>query len=156
MSDTKKLPATPAEIAERVDYIYNIMARGEWEPGKSGKPLAIEWGISIPRVEQLASEAWRRVARDANNPDIIRPEISAILRKNLHKADKQGSFNAIAKLADTYSKIIGARAPERHEHAVIIAQFEHLDTQGRIAWIDDRIKMLEEAKALLLEKALEE
>lgn len=150
MSD-KKLPATSQEVAERVDTIADVMRHGEWKRGVTGQLYADKWGISLKRVEEHAAEAWRRVCREANNPDNMRPEIAGILRKNLNKADDKGNFSAIAALADTYSKVIGARAPDRHEHAVVVAQFDQLTKSGKVQWIQERINQLEEAKRALLE-----
>ena len=83
----------------------------------------------------------------------MQPEIAGILRKNLHKADSAGNFRAIASLAETYTKVIGARAPERHEHAVIIAQFDSLNREGKIEWIDKRISKLQEARQTLIDSS---
>jgi hypothetical protein len=160
MSDSKKprvnpqgTPfATPDLTAERVNAIAEMMREGLWLRGKSGQEYADIWQISKMRVEQLAAEAWRRVCAESDNPDAMRPEISGILRQNLMRADKVMNFRAIASLAETYTKVIGARAPERHEHAVIIAQFDSLDKKGKLEWIQARIDKLTEAKAALLEE----
>lgn len=102
-----------------------------------------------------AAEAWRRVCQEANDPEMMRPEIAGILRRNLALADTTANFRAIAQLADTWTKIIGARAPSRHEHAVVIAQFDALDERGKIERIDQVIEKLQEAKrALLSAKAI--
>ena len=148
MSDKKY--ASQAETAARVDEIYEMMRMGEWNRGKSGIDFAAKHGISESRVKQLAAEAWRRVSKEADSPDEMRPEISGILRTNLAKADRVSNFRAIASLAETWSKIIGARAPERHEHAVVVAQFDALTQEGKIKWIEDRIAKLQEAKQALL------
>lgn len=143
--------ATPDITATRVDEIYHIMRMGEWIRSKSAVVFAAQWGISRERVEQLSAEAWRRVCHESNDPEEMRPEIAAILRTNLMRADEVRNFRAIASLAETYTKVIGARAPERHEHAVIIAQFDSMTRDGKIAWIDQRIAKLQEAREALVE-----
>jgi hypothetical protein len=52
-------------------------------------------------------------------------------------------------LADTWSRVVGARAAERHEHSVIVAQFEALPPAGKAAWLRERAaRMLDEAERL--------
>lgn len=143
-------PVPAAVVAERVNEIAEVMRRGLWKRGVSGQEYADKWGVALSRVEQLAGEAWRRVCAEADNPETMRPEIAGILRQNLMRADSIANFRAVASLAETYTKVIGARAPERHEHAVIVAQFDSLNTQGKIAWLEERIRKLEEAKSALL------
>lgn len=139
-------------VAERIEIIADIMRRGEWRPGKSHEALCVEWGISTSRIMQMTSEAWRRVCYEANDPAEMRPEIAGILRQNMARADAQGKFTAVAKLADTWTKVIGARAPTRHEHAHVVAQFDQLDSKGKLEWIEERIAKLEEAKRTILAK----
>jgi hypothetical protein len=138
-------------VAARVTAIYEMMRVGDWERGKTGPLCAQEWGVSLAVVEKWAAEAWRRCCHEADNPEAMRPEIAGILRENLHRADSRANFRAIATLADVYTKIIGARAPERHEHAVVIAQFDSLNRDGKLEWIDKRIAKLQEARAALAE-----
>lgn len=135
--------------AERVNEICDIMRVGEWVRGVTGEEFVKRWNLSLPRINQLAAEAWRRVCAESNDPEKMRPEIAGILRKNLNKADQKSNFRAIASLAETYTKVIGARAPERHEHAVVIAQFDSLPRAGKLRWIDERIAKLQEAREAL-------
>jgi hypothetical protein len=140
-----------AETASRVRTIAEVMRRGDWIRGKSALAFAERWGISVKRAEQLSVEAWRLVCLEADSADAMRPEIAQILRQNLERADVAKNFRAIATLADAYTKIIGARAPERHEHAIVIAQFDSLNRTGKLEWIDKRIEKLKEARAALAE-----
>lgn len=143
----------PAVTAGRVDRICDMMRNGEWIRGKSAPVLADEWKITVARVEQLSAEAWRRVCAEADNPDKMRPEISGILRQNLLRADAKQNFRAIAQLAETYTKVIGARAPEKHEHSVVIAQFDAMNLQGKLQWLEERIKKLQDARDALIEES---
>jgi len=147
---THGLHASKQVVAERIEHIADIMRRGLWRPGESHKPLCVEWGISSSRIFQMTAEAWRRVCYEANDPAAMRPEIAGILRQNMARADAQQKYQAVAKLADTWTKVIGARAPVKHEHAHVVAQFEQLDTRGKLAWIEERIAKLEEARRTLL------
>lgn len=132
-----------------VEYIYNEMSAKRWVRGESAIGLGEEWGLNTKTVEGYAAEAWRRVCREANDADAMRPEIAGILRTNLEAASDRNKFDNVAKIADVYSKIIGARAPDRHEHAVIIAQFDTLNRKGKIAWIDQHLAKLKEAREVL-------
>ena len=104
--------ATIATTAARVDFIASRMRRGEWERGKTARELAAEWGISVSRVEDLSAEAWRRVCAEATDADRAKPTISGTLQIALAEAFHGGQYRAVAQLADVYSRIVGARAPE--------------------------------------------
>ena len=49
------------EKAERVRRIVELMTSGAWEPGMTAPALAVEWGLELVSVEQLAVEAKRTV-----------------------------------------------------------------------------------------------
>lgn len=135
---------------QRINFILGMMRNSQW----STDVVAIykdEWNISEPELLRLVGEAWRRFCLEANQPDEMRPEIAGLLRKNILKADQLNHFKVVGTLADVWSKVIGARAPERHEHAVVVAQFDSLSKQGKVVWLEERIAKLEEAKRALLE-----
>lgn len=101
-----------ATTAARVDFIASRMRRGEWARGKTAKELAAEWSISVSRVEDLSAEAWRRVCAEATDADRAKPTISGTLQIALAEAFHDGQYRAVAQLADVYSRVVGARAPE--------------------------------------------
>jgi hypothetical protein len=41
----------------------------------------------------------------------------------------------VASLADVVTKIVGARAPERHEHAHVVASYEAMPVQDKAKWL---------------------
>lgn len=157
MTDVPRKPVlvSALTVPERVNIIADLMREGLWQRGKSAQEWADTWGLNKNTVEHNAAEAWKRVCAEADDPEKMRPEIAGILRSNLSRADKVMNFRAIASLAETYTKVIGARAPERHEHAVVIAQFDSLDKKGKLEWIQKRIDKLQEAKQALLEESSE-
>ncbi|WP_146648234.1 hypothetical protein [Labilithrix luteola] len=118
--------ATPSETAARVNELAAVMRAGEWRRGVSGEMYAAMWGLSLSTVENLSAEAWRRVCAEANDADAARPTIAGTLAVSLTQAADGRAFSDVARLADVYSKVVGARAPERHEHAHVVAQFEQL------------------------------
>lgn len=109
--------ATSVETAARVDRIYEMMRAGEWVRGESAGPLAEEWGISESTVRNMSAEAWRRVCAESDDPRKARPDIVANLRVAMERALACGKFGDVAKVADVWTRIIGAREPEKQEIA---------------------------------------
>ena len=136
-------------VAARIDLIAEVMRRGQWVRGDSCIPLAKEWGVEIKTVEIHAAEAWRRVCAEADDASAARPTIAGTLATSLAQAAEAREYKAVASLADVWSKVVGARAPERHEHAVVVAQYEALPAAGKAAWLRERAAaMLAEAARL--------
>ncbi len=73
-----------------------------------------------------------------------------MLARDIERASQAAEFGDVARIADVWTRIIGARAPERHEHAVVVAQFEALPRDGKLRWIDERIAKLQAARTALL------
>lgn len=88
------------------------MRTGQWLRGESAIALAEEWGLSVSRVEDLTSEAWRNVCREATDADAARPTIAGTLQVALAEAYVDRDYGNVARLGDTWSKVVGARAPE--------------------------------------------
>jgi hypothetical protein len=114
-----------------VDAIVCIMRAGRWVPGESGKALAESWGLPLTTIEHYTKEAWRRVCAEANDAVEARPTIAGTLATSLAQAAEEREYKAVASLADVWSKVVGARAPERHEHAVVVANYEALPPSGK-------------------------
>lgn len=141
--------ATSAEVETRIGRIRDMMRTGEWVRGKSSAPLADEWGMAVSSVEGYAAEAWRRVCAEADDAEQARPTIAGTLAVSLEQAATERQYRAVAALADTWSRVVGARAPERVEHAVVVAQYEALPREGKVAWLRERAeRMLAEAARL--------
>lgn len=138
--------ATPTTVSERVERIAGLMRRLEWQRGETAPVLAKEWGLAVNTVEQLASEASRMVAREVTDPDGLKVEVASVLRANLHRASQAGEFKAVASLGDVVTRIVGARAPERHEHAHVVAHFDALPPPEKARWLREKAAaMLAEA-----------
>lgn len=141
--------ASPPTVAARVDAIAQMMRDGIWERGETAPVLAQEWSVATNTVEQLSSEAWRRVCAESNDADQVRPTIAGTLAVALVQSARARSHKTTAQLADVYSRVVGARAAERVEHAVVVAQFEALPAAGKAAWLRERAaRMLAEADRL--------
>ncbi len=135
--------AAPDVAAERVDIIAARMRFGAWVRGKTGKELAKEWDVPLTTVEHLSAEAWRRVCAEANDADKVRPTIAGTLAVALAQSAEAQSHKTTAQLADTWSRVVGARAAERHEVAVVVAQYDALPRAGKIAALEARVVQLQ-------------
>lgn len=125
------------------------MRRGMWVKGASAGPLAERWGLDEATVRHDSAEASRVVAREVRDPEGMRVEVASVLRENLHKASAVGEFKAVASLGDVVTKILGARAPERHEHAHIVTTYEAKSPKERAQWLREKASlMLAEADRL--------
>ena len=126
-----------------------IMRRGAWVRGVTGPELAAELGVSVETMKQDAAEAWRRVCAEADDAEGARPTIAGTLAVALAQSAESRSHKTTAQLADAWSRVVGARAPERHEHAVVVARFEALPRDGKVAWLREQARrLLEQADAL--------
>jgi hypothetical protein len=61
----------PDDTADRIAYVEELMRTLQWERGRTGPALAKAWGFSLHAVERWASEAWRRVKADDDDPDHV-------------------------------------------------------------------------------------
>ncbi len=138
--------AEPSVVAARVDRIAEIMRAGQWVRGCTGQVLADEWGIPLTTVEHNAGEAWRRVCAEADDATKARPTIAGTLAQSAEAREHRTT----AQLADVWSRVVGARAPERHEHAVVVAQYDAMPKGGKVTWLRERAAALE-AEASRLE-----
>lgn len=142
-SRARAQPATPAEKAERLDLISDMMRRLTWERGRTAAMLAAEWGLAVATVEDMAAEAWRRVSADVKDPEVLRDDIAVHLKARL--ADARYAKDA-ATLADVLTKIQGARAPEKVEHT---HRFEGMPPEAMLARVDEAIAKLQEYREQL-------
>lgn len=135
--------------AARVAAIAEMMRAGHWTRGASDDVLAERWGLDASTVRKAAAEAWRRVCSESDDADGMRPTIAGTLAVALAQSAAERSHKSTAQLADTLSKVIGARAAERHEHAVVVAQYEALPAAQKAAWLRERAAgLLAEAERL--------
>ncbi len=155
MAATKRAPAkgitraTRPEVDDRVLHIVDRMRSLGWIRGTTNRALAKEWGVTVAAVNDYASEAARRVRAEVTDPSEVTGTVATTLAGNLEAASLAGEYRAVASLADVWTRIVGARAPERHEHAVVVAQYEALPPKQRAQWLRDRAAtMLAEAARL--------
>lgn len=155
MNDRKSLARVRGEApptAERVEVIADLMRRGQWPKGYA-EVLAEEWGLTEAAVKRLSAEASRVVAREVTDPEKLKVDVATVLVANLHRASDAGEYKAVASLGDVVTKIIGARAPERHEVAMVVARYESMPRADRVRWLREKAhELLSEADMLEAEE----
>lgn len=129
-----------------VEAIIVMMRNGQWTRGVSGPEYATKHALNAKTVSGYADEAWRAVSREVTDPAQVTKVIAASLAARLTNADNRDA----ARLADVWSRVVGARAPERHEVAMVVAEYDRLDMPGKLAWLDERIAALTEARMQLV------
>ncbi len=101
-----------AEVADRVEFIADLMEGMCWKRGKSAKVLAKVWGLSKSAVENYSAEASRRVEADASSLRRLAGVQGEELMTAAYLAGKAKDWATIVKqLAD----ISGANAPIKQD-----------------------------------------
>lgn len=80
-----------------------IMRAGDWRKGQSGPELAAAWGVSQSLMDQVASEAWRRVQAEVLDAPAIQvfavDRLKRIARRQMRiakSAEMPGLENRVA------------------------------------------------------------
>lgn len=144
---TKVRRATRTQVDERVGIIEGLMRRAAWDRGRTSRALASQWGCSLAAVNDYAAEAGRRVRAEVTDPDGVQTTVCAALSTIIREGLRDGERKTVVSAADVWTRIVGARAAERHEH--VVDDFERLPQQEKIRWLRDRAaKMLAAAEQL--------
>jgi hypothetical protein len=118
----------------RIAHIAGMMRRLEWIRGESGLALQVEWKLGKDRVEQLASEASKRVRAEVVDRDAVQETVACALDKVLRDASKKSGSKAartVIQAAKVWSTVTGANAPKRFEINATISSYD--DLQRRLA-----------------------
>jgi hypothetical protein len=135
---------------QRTAHIMDLMANGRWVTGRSHQALAEEWGCEVGEVEHVAQRAGQalRVLMLVDRDD-LRARNAAHLESLAADAHAAGEYGDAVRARAEMSKLLGLNAPEKHEHAVVVAQYERLAPPQRAAWLRERAQvMLAEAARL--------
>lgn len=151
-----KRRGTSSEIKARVDECARLMREGKWAAGSTSKRLAADWGVNLHAVSRYAAEAKRIVAWENTDRDTVREVVSNSMATNLVRATAARKFGDAAKVADVWSKIVGAREPEKHEHLHAIERFEQMAPRTKVMWLNERIAQMQAAREELLLQVEEE
>jgi len=142
------------ERAHQVDRIVagivERMVSGEWVAGKSHRELAEAEKVSVDRVKDWATEAGRclRILAMTDKED-LRARNQARLDMVFSSALTDGAHAAAVGALAEQARLLGLNAPEKHEHAVVVAQYEQLAPPQQAAWLRERAaRLLAEAERL--------
>jgi hypothetical protein len=144
--------ARPEQTYQRVERIVGMMRRGEWQRGESAPVLAEEWGLVTATVEGLAVEASRVVAREVTDPERVKVDVSTILMRDIERASAVASFGDVARIGDVVTRIVGARAPEKHDHRHVV--YEGMTPAQTLDAVRAHIVKLQALEQRLVEQAV--
>jgi hypothetical protein len=159
MTDTKGLSHTRARLVDSlVLEIARLMADGTWVTGRSHVELAEREKVTVHAVKDWAADAGRllRLLAD-DDAQAARAANRATLAAIVADARRDGDHGAAVRGVEAQNKLLGLNAPEKREHTVNAPPVEQtyaaLDTQGRIAWLEEKQRelaaMLAEERAKL-------
>lgn len=139
----RKLRAREAEVDERAAEIAQMMAAGQWVTGQSHMALSKKWGAELEAVKHAAQRAGQalRVLMHTDKEE-LRARNAAHLEGLAADAHAAGEFRAAVSARDSIAKLLGLNAPEKHEHAVVVAQYEQLPRAGKAQWLRDKATAL--------------
>ena len=111
------MASTPRSLTREqcVDHIVGMMQRNEWRRGRSGPPLAREWGVDERTVRGYAAEASNVLRREIQDPEAVKQDVSVVMRVAMDMAMEDGKYRDAVAAGDVLTRILGARSPERHE-----------------------------------------
>ena len=115
-----------ATIEERIDLIEGIMRRAAWERGRTSRALALQWTCSVGTVNDYAAEAGRRVRAEVTDPDVVSVTVSAALSTIVREGLRDGDRASVIRAGDVWTRIAGARQPERHQVVMTDAEADAL------------------------------
>lgn len=101
-----------AEVADRVEFIADLMEGLCWKRGKSAKVLAKAWNLSKSTVESYSAEASRQVTADR---DTAARDISVICSELMKSAYLDGRTKDAAMIGKLWADVSGANAPAKQE-----------------------------------------
>lgn len=140
--------ATRDEVDERIAIVEGLMRRAQWERGRSNRLLAKQWGCSIDAVNDYAAEAGRRVRADLTDREEVQITVCAALSTVVREGLRDGDRSSVVRAGDVWSRIVGARAPEKHEHS-FADDFDAMSASDKSAWLRAKAaEMIAEADAI--------
>lgn len=114
-------PATTAEVsasarkASRVEQIAELRRELAWDHAAAAK-LRREWGIARKRMEELAAEAGRIVAREVVDPEGVTVDVGSRMRRIVRGPSMDKDAAAAGKV---WAQLAGVLAPQKHLHAEV-------------------------------------
>lgn len=72
----------------------------------------------------------------------VQRHAAGILQRAAIRAWEQDDMGNVVKAAGEWTRVVGARAPERHEVAAVVAEYENLPTPAKREWLKAKIAYL--------------
>ena len=148
----RRSEAMIVEREARIEACKSLMRADRWSPEAKEK-LQLEWGVSHQTMSLIAVEASRCVRREIarhTDPAEVTELLSQRLARGVAEASDKGDWRSLARLADVWSRIVGARAPERVAVSDDLAGYTRASREEQIAWLDRTIAQLERERQRLL------
>lgn len=143
---------TPDVVAQRVEEIIGLMRSGDYVTGETCVLLAEKWNLSVSTVQNYTAEASRAIARLVTDPVAVKEHVATTLDRVMSKAERAGEFGDVARLGDVFTRIVGAREPEKKQLDVNVQQYAQLPPHKKIEVLDAQIAKLQAARAALLKQ----
>lgn len=113
--DDKESPKHNGLTEQRIEHIMQLMRKLQWIRGETGKKLAVEWGLSVSRVEHLSAEASKRIRQYFSDPKDIATEIQLAIDKILRDALDSKERKVALEALKLWAEVSGAKASIKHE-----------------------------------------
>jgi hypothetical protein len=141
--------ATREDTDMRVMTIEALMRELKWVRGKSNRELARKWDVSVANVNNLASEASRRVRLAITDRDEVQTTVCSAMHTIVHDGMALRDYRSVIKAGDVWTRIVGARAPERHEVSQVEQEVEAMTPADKALWCREKAaELLLEAERL--------
>lgn len=155
------LTRTRARDVDRyVVEISRLMLDDKWITGVTNVEIAEREGVQPGTVDEWASDAARLIR--------IGPDVDLYRARNLRRLDRawetamsrQGytmageayenpDVKAATGAVAEQNKMLGLHAPQKHEVAMVVAQYEQMAPEARVSWLREKAAaLLAEAERL--------
>lgn len=129
------------------------MTSGQWRTGVSHAELALKYGVAPSTVKNWSTEASRLIRLSMGEGEEVRARISAMLenfasvamaregRTMAGEAYPNPDVKAATAAVKTLAEVLGL-ITQKHEHAVVVANYEQLPRAGKAQWLRDKAAAL--------------
>jgi len=136
--------ARPHDVSAMVSEIAGMMSNGQWVTGRSHQAMAAREGVTVSAVERWAAEAGRvlRSLTSAQREE-LQARNAAHLEALAADAHAAGEFGDAVRARAEMAKLLGLNAPEKHQHAHVVASYEQLEPKQKRAQLVEAIAALQ-------------
>lgn len=130
--------ARAREVDAHVVTIARRIIDGVWTP-EATEAFAVEQGVQSGTVREWSAEAMRMLRVGA--------DVEAYRAINLRRLDEtygeaKGDPKAKVAAVAEQNRMLGLHAPLRHEHAVVVAQYEQMPRANKAQWLREKAAAL--------------